>query len=112
MECSVCSSRLRPKCAISDDVSACDVDRFNRFFHAMLRRGVYLAPSAFEAGFVRRRDDERIAATLSAADEALAEVTSDGAVTTFTRSATRSLDMEIQRATTDSCEVIGSTRAT
>jgi glutamate-1-semialdehyde 2,1-aminomutase len=30
----------------------CDKDRFNKFFHAMLDRGVYLAPSAYEAGFV------------------------------------------------------------
>jgi len=33
-------------------VMACDKERFNRFFHAMLDAGVYLAPSAFEAGFV------------------------------------------------------------
>jgi glutamate-1-semialdehyde 2,1-aminomutase len=31
---------------------ACDVERFRKFFHGMLREGVYLAPSAFEAGFV------------------------------------------------------------
>jgi glutamate-1-semialdehyde 2,1-aminomutase len=30
----------------------CDKDAFNRFFHRMLDAGVYLAPSAFEAGFV------------------------------------------------------------
>ncbi len=35
-----------------DQVMACDVDRFKRFFHGMLAEGVYLAPSAFEAGFV------------------------------------------------------------
>ncbi len=35
-----------------DDSMACDVDRFNQFFHGMLERGVYLAPSSFEAGFV------------------------------------------------------------
>ena len=35
-----------------DAVMACDKQRFNRFFHAMLAAGVYLAPSAFEAGFV------------------------------------------------------------
>jgi glutamate-1-semialdehyde 2,1-aminomutase len=35
-----------------DAVMACDTQRFNRFFHAMLAAGVYLAPSAFEAGFV------------------------------------------------------------
>jgi glutamate-1-semialdehyde 2,1-aminomutase len=34
------------------EVMQCDSQRFNRFFHAMLREGVYLAPSAFEAGFV------------------------------------------------------------
>ena len=34
------------------EVMACDKERFNRFFHAMLDAGVYLAPSAFEAGFV------------------------------------------------------------
>jgi glutamate-1-semialdehyde 2,1-aminomutase len=34
------------------EVMACDVERFKRFFHAMLGEGVYLAPSAFEAGFV------------------------------------------------------------
>jgi glutamate-1-semialdehyde 2,1-aminomutase len=33
-------------------VMACDVERFNRFFHAMLDGGIYLAPSAYEAGFV------------------------------------------------------------
>jgi len=35
-----------------NEVMACDVDRFKKFFHGMLRAGVYLAPSAFEAGFV------------------------------------------------------------
>jgi glutamate-1-semialdehyde 2,1-aminomutase len=35
-----------------EQVMACDVERFRRFFHAMLDSGVYLAPSAFEAGFV------------------------------------------------------------
>jgi glutamate-1-semialdehyde 2,1-aminomutase len=34
------------------EVMQCDKERFNRFFHAMLERGVYLAPSAYEAGFV------------------------------------------------------------
>jgi glutamate-1-semialdehyde 2,1-aminomutase len=47
---------------------ACDREAFNRFFHAMLQRGVYLAPSAFEAGFMSTaHDDEVIAATLEAA---------------------------------------------
>ncbi len=48
--------------------SAGDIAAFNRFFHGMLDRGVYLAPSAFEAGFVSSaHDDEVIAATLEAA---------------------------------------------
>jgi glutamate-1-semialdehyde 2,1-aminomutase len=34
------------------EVMQCDRERFNRFFHAMLERGIYLAPSAYEAGFV------------------------------------------------------------
>ena len=34
------------------EVMQCDRERFNRFFHAMLEQGVYLAPSAYEAGFV------------------------------------------------------------
>jgi glutamate-1-semialdehyde 2,1-aminomutase len=53
------------------DVMRCDVDRFRHFFHAMLAKGVYLAPSAFEAGFVSdAHDDEAIAHTLDAAAEA------------------------------------------
>jgi glutamate-1-semialdehyde 2,1-aminomutase len=35
-----------------EEVMQCDRERFNRFFHEMLKRGVYLAPSAYEAGFV------------------------------------------------------------
>jgi glutamate-1-semialdehyde 2,1-aminomutase len=51
--------------------TACDVAAFNRFFHAMLHRGVYLAPSAFEAGFMSSAHSERdIADTLQAAREA------------------------------------------
>ena len=34
------------------EVMQCDREAFNRFFHAMLAEGVYLAPSAYEAGFV------------------------------------------------------------
>jgi glutamate-1-semialdehyde 2,1-aminomutase len=41
---------------------------FNRFFHAMLERGVYLAPSAFEAGFMSSaHGDAEIATTIDAA---------------------------------------------
>ncbi|HMM78135.1 MAG TPA: glutamate-1-semialdehyde 2,1-aminomutase [Gammaproteobacteria bacterium] len=54
------------------DVMACDVARFKRFFHAMLEAGVYLAPSAFEAGFVSAaHTDEDIDFTLDAAARAL-----------------------------------------
>lgn len=54
---------------------ACDAAAFNRFFHAMLERGVYLAPSAFEAGFMSSAHDaDVIAATLEAARGAFAEL--------------------------------------
>jgi glutamate-1-semialdehyde 2,1-aminomutase len=56
-------------------VMATDVKRFNAFFHAMLARGVYLAPSAYEAGFVSAaHDDAAIGTTLAAAAEAFAVV--------------------------------------
>ena len=59
-----------------DDVSASNIERFNRFFHAMLDRGVYLAPSGFEAAFVgAAHDDTVIAETLRAADASFAEIT-------------------------------------
>jgi glutamate-1-semialdehyde 2,1-aminomutase len=59
--------------------TACDVAAFNRFFHAMLERGVYLAPSAFEAGFVSTAHSEQdIAATLDAARAAFAIVKNPG----------------------------------
>ncbi|MCB1861142.1 MAG: glutamate-1-semialdehyde 2,1-aminomutase [Gammaproteobacteria bacterium] len=55
--------------------TACDQASFRRFFHAMLQRGVYLAPSAFEAGFVSAaHSDSEIDATLDAAGEAFAEI--------------------------------------
>jgi len=53
------------------EVMQCDKERFNRFFHAMLARGVYLAPSAYEAGFVSAsHGPAEIEATLAAAREA------------------------------------------
>ena len=53
------------------EVMQCDKDRFNKFFHAMLERGVYLAPSAYEAGFVSAAHGAtEIEATLTAAREA------------------------------------------
>ena len=54
------------------EVMTADKDRFNAFFHAMLDRGVYLAPSAFEAGFVSAAHGQaEIDATLAAARESL-----------------------------------------
>ncbi len=48
--------------------TACDIPAFNRFFHAMLEQGVFLAPSAYEAGFLSSaHDDAVIEATLAAA---------------------------------------------
>jgi glutamate-1-semialdehyde 2,1-aminomutase len=50
------------------EVMQSDKDAFNCFFHAMLDQGVYLAPSAFEAGFVSAaHGDEEISKTLEAA---------------------------------------------
>ncbi|HEX6157324.1 MAG TPA: glutamate-1-semialdehyde 2,1-aminomutase [Burkholderiales bacterium] len=50
------------------EVMQCDRERFNRFFHAMLTQGVYLAPSAYEAGFVSAAHGApEIDATLAAA---------------------------------------------
>ena len=52
------------------EVMASDREMFNRFFHAMLDKGFYLAPSAFEAGFVSAaHTDDDIAATVAAARE-------------------------------------------
>jgi glutamate-1-semialdehyde 2,1-aminomutase len=53
------------------EVMAMDAAAFNRFFHAMLDAGIYLAPSAFEAGFVSAAHTPGdIAATIAAAEKA------------------------------------------
>ena len=58
------------------DMADADVEVFRHFFHAMLDRGVYLAPSMFEAGFVSAaHDDAVIDATLQAADGAFRDMT-------------------------------------
>jgi glutamate-1-semialdehyde 2,1-aminomutase len=55
------------------EVMACDQERFKRFFHGMLREGIYLAPSAFEAGFVSSAHGAaEIAATLESARKVMA----------------------------------------
>lgn len=59
------------------DVETCDIQRFNRFFHAMLNQGIYLAPSAFEAGFLSvAHSQQDLDDTLAAAAIALDEATS------------------------------------
>ncbi len=58
-----------------DDVMGSDVERFKRFFHLMLDGGVYLAPSAFEAGFTSiAHGDAELKITLDAAERAFAEL--------------------------------------
>jgi glutamate-1-semialdehyde 2,1-aminomutase len=60
-------------------VMACDVARFRQFFHRMLDAGVYLAPSAYEAGFMSAaHGDAEIAATLEAAQGAFAAIAAEG----------------------------------
>ena len=55
------------------EVGNCDTNAFKVFFHSMLERGIYLAPSAFESGFISSaHTDDHIAATIVAASEAFA----------------------------------------
>ena len=57
-----------------EQVAAADIDRFRKFFHGMLEEGVYLAPSAFEAGFVSAaHGDDEIEKTLAAAARVMAQ---------------------------------------
>ena len=57
------------------EVMTADKEAFNRFFHAMLDQGVYLAPSAFEAGFVSAvHGDADLAATIAAAEAVFADL--------------------------------------
>ena len=58
-----------------DDVMASDTERFKRFFHLMLEGGVYLAPSAYEAGFTSIvHGDTELKITLDAAERAFAKL--------------------------------------
>lgn len=62
-----------PRVDFYEQVAQCDIERFKRFFHGMLERGVYLAPSAFEAGFVSSaHGDAEIEHTLDAANAVFA----------------------------------------
>ena len=56
-----------------------DTKRYGAYFHAMLKRGVYLAPSQFEAGFVSlAHGEEDITATIAACREAMSEISGGG----------------------------------
>ena len=56
-------------------VMACDTERFKHFFHAMLEEGIYLAPSAFEAGFVSAAHSTAdLARTIEAAQRSFRKV--------------------------------------
>lgn len=62
-----------PIASYADAKRVCDTQRYGRFFHAMLERGIYLAPSQFEAGFLSTlHDDAIIEQTLQAAQESMA----------------------------------------
>jgi len=57
------------------DVCKCDAERFKQFFHLMLAEGVYLAPSAFEAGFLSTAHTSAdIEATIAAAERCFAKL--------------------------------------
>jgi glutamate-1-semialdehyde 2,1-aminomutase len=65
----------QPEVTSFSQVSACDVERFTRFFNGMLKRGVYLAPSAYEAGFVSAMHGAvEIEQTIEAAASTFAEL--------------------------------------
>lgn len=63
----------QPEVTSYQQATACDIDAFKRFFHLMLEKGVYLAPSAYEAGFLSlAHSDDDLAYTLQAAAECFA----------------------------------------
>ncbi|MFM5138251.1 glutamate-1-semialdehyde 2,1-aminomutase [Aeromonas rivipollensis] len=58
-----------------EQVTRCDMERFKRFYHLMLEEGVYLAPSAYEAGFLSlAHGDKEIEHTLAAAERSFARL--------------------------------------
>lgn len=64
-----------PTVSTFEQVMACDQERFKKFYHGMLAEGVYLAPSAFEAGFVSSaHTDKEINATIEAAKKVFASL--------------------------------------
>jgi len=67
----------QPEITSFSEVSACDVERFRQFFHGMLSRGVNLAPSAYEAGFVSAmHGTDEIEQTIAAAAACFADMRS------------------------------------
>ncbi|MGL9734164.1 MAG: glutamate-1-semialdehyde 2,1-aminomutase [Symbiopectobacterium sp.] len=64
-----------PSVICYQDVTQCDLERFKRFFHLMLAEGVYLAPSAFEAGFMSLAHSQQdIENTIAAARRCFAQL--------------------------------------
>ncbi|MGU5717448.1 glutamate-1-semialdehyde 2,1-aminomutase [Aeromonas taiwanensis] len=64
-----------PEITRYDQVTRCDMERFKRFYHLMLEEGVYLAPSAYEAGFLSlAHGDKEIEHTLAAAERSFAKL--------------------------------------
>ena len=58
-----------------DETSQCDVERFKKFYHLMLEEGIYMAPSAYEAGFVSNaHSNEDIQATIDATGRVFAKL--------------------------------------
>ena len=65
----------QPEITCFEQVGRCDIDAFKRFYHLMLQEGVYLAPSAYEAGFLSlAHSDADIAETLAAAERCFAQM--------------------------------------
>ena len=70
-----CFFTSEKKVTTFDQVMACNIPQFKRYFHLMLENNVYLAPSAFEAGFVSAAHGKaEIAQTLAAADKAFSSL--------------------------------------
>ncbi|MCF1429089.1 MAG: glutamate-1-semialdehyde 2,1-aminomutase [Shewanella sp.] len=64
-----------PQITLFEQVTKCNMEQFRAFYHGMLDEGVYLAPSAYEAGFLSMAHGEQeLAATLAAADRVLARM--------------------------------------
>jgi len=58
-----------------NETSQCDVERFKKFYHLMLAEGIYMAPSAYEAGFLSSaHTDEDVQATIDAAGRVFAQL--------------------------------------